>query len=97
MYCADFTAVYDKTTNKLFFARQKHDLYQNGRIYQHVYVKKFYMHNDNIYFKYLRFGQTTENKGIYEQLFNYVKRKTYKLTNFKSIREFIGERNIKLK
>ena len=97
MYCADFTAVYDKRTNKLLFGRQKHDLYFNGMICQRVYVKKFYIHNDNIYFKYLRFGQTTENKGIYEQLFNYEKTKTYKLTNFKSIREFIGERNIKLK
>ena len=97
MYCVDFSAVYDKNTNKMLVAGQKHDLYQNGRIYQHVYVKKFYMYNDNIYFKYLRFGQTTENKGIYEQLFNYEKTKTYKLTNFKSIREFIGERNIKLK
>lgn len=99
MYCADFTAVYDKTNfpNKLLFAGKKYDRYINNNFHDKIYIKKFYMNKNNeICFKYLKFGKTTEEKGYYNSLV-YEKKKTYKLTNFKSIRDFIRERNIKLK
>ena len=100
MYCANFTAVYDKTNfpNKILFAGQKYDLYQEGFVFGKVYVDKFYIENGQIRFKYYKFGQITRQTGYYNNLIKeYKKTKTYKLTNFASIREFLKERDIDLK
>lgn len=100
MYCADFTAIIDNKNfpNKILFARQKYDLYQESSVFRKVYVEKFYIENGQLKFKYYNFGQTTRHTGYYINLIQeYKKTKTYKLNNFASIRDFLKERNIDLK
>lgn len=96
MYCPLFTGFYDRRVdkNKIFFAKNSYNVYDyKNFIIKRIYVKKFYMYHNEIKIKYLCFGQKTEYTGALSCLLKKHKKKRFKLTNYKCIREYLIERN----